>query len=435
MGAGASTANPQDVNLLNDCLNEAKSRFRDDPNIIINDLQDSLLVELSSERLSALLPVLQVAIVKYTDERVNNISHTEACEAAVRAGRSVFSAGKTLRPVLSPSSPKGDFTSPNSFPPSPGPLPSPISQSQTIVATPTVATATSITTQPIVDEQTERIKNNNFDPMPTEEEKKKWRTPRVRGRGKVHRGPRNPVPQSKLFLSGLRSSYEEAEIGGGTMYTTEVSLYEDGTAELGNHDIGQRGRQVHRRQRRGDGFSDALFWGGYEYYDGTWKLIENGGDSMDNNVDGGSGEGGGGGENKTVSSRTFLLSLTKITTQPSDPYSSERAERDINVSFILTENKSIKSTTTINKSSNSNQILIQDENGDHVEVKTNENSDHVDKQNAAAEEGKEQEKNQVQKTNQNESSSLSLSNIQGELNVRFKDLRVGNEVPSTSTSD
>jgi len=244
MGAGASTANPQDVNLLNDCLNEAKSRFRDDPNIIINDLQDSLLVELSSERLSALLPVLQVAIVKYTDERVNNISHTEACEAAVRAGRSVFSAGKTLRPVLSPSSPKGDFTSPNSFPPSPGPLPSPISQSQTIVATPTVATATSITTQPIVDEQTERIKNNNFDPMPTEEEKKKWRTPRVRGRGKVHRGPRNPVPQSKLFLSGLRSSYEEAEIGGGTMYTTEVSLYEDGTAELGNHDIGQRGRQV-----------------------------------------------------------------------------------------------------------------------------------------------------------------------------------------------
>jgi len=156
---------------------------------------------------------------------------------------------------------------------------------------------------------------------------------------------------------------------------------------------------------------------------------------MDNNVDGGSGEGGGGGENKTVSSRTFLLSLTKITTQPSDPYSSERAERDINVSFILTENKSIKSTTTINKSSNSNQILIQDENGDHVEVKTNENSDHVDKQNAAAEEGKEQEKNQVQKTNQNESSSLSLSNIQGELNVRFKDLRVGNEVPSTSTSD
>jgi hypothetical protein len=428
MGAGASSASPQDVTLLNECLNATKSRYRDDPKVIIQDLQNdsSLWVNVSSDRLDALLPVLQAAISKYSDERVNNMSHTEACEAALVAGRSVFSAGKTGRPVLTPLPTQdlnkvqeeiSEFNKPlPAFPPTPGPALGSTTSTSNESNKPQQQSMLKVQTQQEVTTEEAVTSSSSFDKRserePTDEEKKKWRQPRPKGRTKVHRRPENLAKSAVVKLSGLRSSYEDAEIGGGTMYTTEVTLYDDGTAELGNHDIGQRGRKVHRRQRRGDGFSDALFWGGYEYYDGTWKLIE------ENVVNNGGGSGGGGGG---VGCNRYLITLTKLSTKPSDPYSSETGQRDVSASFILTEMQPCDNNTTMLKQAPVNLI---DEGGELLETKKDD-----DEVVGAA------EKQQTQSTHllQNENCSLILSDLEGDLHIKFKELRSGGNISQSVT--
>jgi hypothetical protein len=140
------------------------------------------------------------------------------------------------------------------------------------------------------------------------------------------------------MLAGLRSCFEEAEIGGGTLYTTALDLYEDGSCEFGSHDVGQRGRQVTRRARRGQSFSEAFFWGGYEYFKGTWAAAEPP-ETTAGTVDA-SGTGGDGGGRESVGGgegRYFRVTLTSMRTQPSDPYNSDRTEREVTGSFLVRE--------------------------------------------------------------------------------------------------
>lgn len=63
------------------------------------------------------------------------------------------------------------------------------------------------------------------------------------------------------------------------------------------------------QRRRGASFSEALFWGGYEYYQGKW--IKDG--------------------------ETYRVAITSVKTKPSDPYCSEREEREVAATFTAHE--------------------------------------------------------------------------------------------------
>lgn len=220
---------------MTECLNSIKDSFQDkEPKVLISQLQSSFLNDIPIERLNSLLPVLEASVTKYCEERNNNkIEHVEACDLALNAGRVVFSTTKQKLPSLSSSLPPSNNE--NKAEENTSSIPSEVLPSSS-----TPFTMIGNDSKPL---PTSAATPSNDSNQYTDEDKKKWRAPKVRSKGKRRHRP-NPIPQSKLMISGLSSQYEEAEIGGGTMYTTEVSLYEDGTVELGNHDIGQRGRQV-----------------------------------------------------------------------------------------------------------------------------------------------------------------------------------------------
>lgn len=99
MGAGASTAAPQDIALLEACVNALEDK-RCSAADAIDDLMASHLAHIVPERLDALKPVLEAAVQRYFGERTTQ-SHGSAVESALVAARSCFSSGK-LPPVHSP---------------------------------------------------------------------------------------------------------------------------------------------------------------------------------------------------------------------------------------------------------------------------------------------------------------------------------------------
>lgn len=440
MGGGASTANPEDVIVLKKCIESMSSCWREESGWLEN-LTREHLSEYSPERLAALLPVLDAAVCKYVDERRFHpeISHNEAKEHALVAGRAVFTSGRpaalppvapltaagsgkalaggagspTLAPLekgpramsyVTPSGdvlqspvvasapapaspigtlkPDGTFTPKQPLPPVPRVSPgeaqarddAPAATAATNATNSVAGAATALRAAveflgPVVDE------NDAPDPPASEEaeaakkeepeismsELRRMSEARMRARARARagggrRGRRGraqpepePVTTAAQLLGGLRSYFEAAEIGGGTLYTTELSLYEDGTVELGNHDVGQRGRQVQRGAAPGEeGFSEAFFWGGYEYYTGMWTSVDAAGAGNARGEEGGAaaadaaadadaatptaaqgGQGGGGG--------VYRVSLTKCRTQPSDPYTSERCCRDVSATLVVRE--------------------------------------------------------------------------------------------------
>mmetsp|Transcript_52754 Transcript_52754/g.104686 ORF Transcript_52754/g.104686 Transcript_52754/m.104686 type:complete len:403 (+) Transcript_52754:113-1321(+) len=281
MGAGASSAAPTDIALLNQCLDCLSARDLESTTAQVEKdvlLQAPFLAEVPEERMASLLPILEAAIEKYLMERRQAQAHAEACESALAAARAVFSAGKPLRPFAATSPQKHQAAVP--------------------------------------------VEDTAAGPMLRDSSSKQSKSP-SEAQGRRRRGRDAPAkPAAKILLSALRSCYEAAEIGGGTLYTTSLDLYEDGSCEFGSHDVGQQGRQVTRSARRGQSFSEALFWGGYEYFKGTWALA----DPPETSPGGDAPRG-----------RRFRVTLTGMRTQPSDPYCSERSVREVTGSFVVQE--------------------------------------------------------------------------------------------------
>jgi len=270
MGAGASAAAPHDVALLVACIDSLKLQSTSDLGSgadakasIMSGLWSTHLASLGPEVMEKLIPVLGAAIDRYVDERAlpRDASHADAAEAALAAAHAAFTGATSPPPqaVASPGSPqRGD--EPDATPP---------------------------------------------------------RRAAAGGRGRFRRGDEAPPPPPKPMLFAQRAAYEAAEIGGGTVYTTELTLYEGGNCELGSHDVGQTGRQMHLRRTRGDSFTESMYWGGYEYYTGRWEEV------APRDADCGCAGGA-----EPHPGRSFRVVLDKARTQPSDPYCSERTIRE-----------------------------------------------------------------------------------------------------------
>jgi hypothetical protein len=153
-------------------------------------------------------------------------------------------------------------------------------------------------------------------------------------------------------------------------------------------------------ERGSDNFSDALFWGGYEYYTGTWRLSE---DVIDVNFDVNI-------INKEKNQRRFDIVFNKVNNQPSDPYSSMRSEREITASLVVTTEGNELSSYAI-RSEEEEEGYANDE-GNDIGAGAGGASD---------------------KENRSSGGGLTLSNVEG-LMVKFKELRICERQGSISES-
>jgi hypothetical protein len=260
---GASTANPQDASLLTNCLNSINDEYEAELSVLISKLKSTQLAELPQDRFDSLKPVLEASLSKYCSERKNNIDHDIASESAMIAGRTVFSSARKRLPSLSPTlsqsnedmgqSCSGHKSTEENI--SPGNNNNNYNNNKLSSADEDNNNSSSAVITRDLAAECRPLAASAPTPMMTttpdgiaitDEDRKQWRAPKARASKGRRRHKPNPTPPAKLLLFGICSQYEEAEIGGGTTYTTEISLFEDGTVELGNHDIGQRGRQVRR---------------------------------------------------------------------------------------------------------------------------------------------------------------------------------------------
>ena len=188
MGSGASTtAAPHDVVLLEACINSLQMRMRDSAATILGDLQGTFLRTVPDAKIDDLLPILEAAVYAYLEQRAEPHSkdHIEARDIAVLAAGGAFS---TL----------DDSDSPPQF------------------STPV----------PRIEEPTPAAPASPVIPSPTD-------ATSAMARRRAQRMGGEAAPKAKVaMLVASRSTFEEAEIGGGTTYTTELTLFEGGTCEV-----------------------------------------------------------------------------------------------------------------------------------------------------------------------------------------------------------
>ena len=147
--------------------------------------------------------------------------------------------------------------------------------------------------------------------------------------------------------------------GGGTAPSS-------GLVELGNHDTGSRRRQMHRQRSKRETFTDALFWGGFEYFTGTWQRVA--ANESDDKGDGGNQAGSETGLGAQAEVVTYRLTLNRVKTRPSDPYSSKSFEEDRDCSLTMTTTAAAvaaaATTTTTNTGAADNEGAFEASQGD-----------------------------------------------------------------------
>eukprot|EP00614_Pseudopedinella_elastica_P013289 CAMPEP_0172601672 /NCGR_PEP_ID=MMETSP1068-20121228/21850_1 /TAXON_ID=35684 /ORGANISM="Pseudopedinella elastica, Strain CCMP716" /LENGTH=250 /DNA_ID=CAMNT_0013402751 /DNA_START=103 /DNA_END=851 /DNA_ORIENTATION=- len=236
MGAGASAA--ADARLLTICLDSIRTRADEEsPSVLIAEMRTTHLAELSQEQVDQLLPVLEAAIEKYLSSRRQGEHHGEAKERAVVTARAMFSSPKPLRPVSQSLETLPSLNSAEGAQLLGGGLAplAPIESGKNLQED--LAKAATAKARP--PDSPARVEPASTAPEP--EPVRADPPPRRRGRG---RREKTPPPPAAVLACASMSTFEVAEIGGGTTFTTELTLYEDMTCELGSHDVGAQSRQV-----------------------------------------------------------------------------------------------------------------------------------------------------------------------------------------------
>ena len=250
MGAGASSAAPHDIALLGAVLDSLRTRNAELAVAIVSDIRSTFLVALPAARAEALMPVLEAAVESYLEARSANpeTTHAEAKESALVVAGKVFASPK-LKPVVGGAAAAVASSDPTTVlapPPISGSSRSPLQPpgSDAVAVPPKTAAAVAVvppSTAPIVavppSAAVAGTPSNaavaasaaaapnatpaaapNASPSRSGSSMAERRRARIMGGGEPGGEPDALIP----FLVASRSAYEEAEIGGGTVYTTEL---------------------------------------------------------------------------------------------------------------------------------------------------------------------------------------------------------------------
>jgi len=246
MGAGASSAAPHDVALLVAIIDSLRTRQAEGITSILEELRSVYLDALPAARSEALKPVLEAAVAKYLEARNadQNATHEAAKEASLAAAGFAMSKPKTdsqSSPKSSasrespPTSPDSNLVTakpppiPNTPPraqPSPG-APAPVNDSSEAPhvesgessLSSAVSTDTPIEASVAVSPSTAASPPS---PSPQPSRKGGRNTSSMAERRRARQGKETAAEPLVPFLVASRSSFESAEIGGGTVYTTEL---------------------------------------------------------------------------------------------------------------------------------------------------------------------------------------------------------------------
>ena len=274
MGAGASSAAPEDVEILTSFLESLREDGK------LNEVTDAAVKAhleakigvgdyentedgLPSARRAMLLVILKAAAERYVEiSRLPNTIELESREQAMKVARALFSSGSPLKNRTSTirQSDKDDHMT---LSPNANQLPIKLATTLTSAGKSAEVLKEEVAANPIADPGAAvplPQSDSNADLDLTTIEGRATARRRARSKGPTgdrcddtrssggycsvtsHAPARLSVGQNggKLMLAGIASGFEDAAIGGGTHFVTEIALYENGEAELGNHDVSIR---------------------------------------------------------------------------------------------------------------------------------------------------------------------------------------------------
>jgi hypothetical protein len=245
MGAGASSAAPHDVALLVAIIDSLRTRQAEASATLIEDLRRVYLDALPAARAEALKPVLEAAVVKYLEARKadQDATHEAAKEASLAAAGFAFSTPKSDSNNVSPKSAVSRESPPNSpdsdlVAAKPPPIPNTPPRAQASPAAPAPAnncleppaeSGNSSVAADVADTPTEAstavsptAAASPPSPSPQPSRKGGRNGSTMAERRRARQGKETVAEPLVPFLDASRSSFESAEIGGGTVYTTEL---------------------------------------------------------------------------------------------------------------------------------------------------------------------------------------------------------------------
>lgn len=271
MGAGASSAAPEDVEILTSFLGSLREHGK------LNEVTDAAVKAhleakigvgddentedgLPSARRVMLLVILKAAAERYVEiSRLPNTIELESREQAMKVARALFSSGSPLKNRTSPIR-QSDKDNQMPLSPNANQLPIKLATTPTSAGKSAEVVKEEVAARPTADPGAAfpfPQSDGNADLDLTTIEGRATARRRARSKGQTgdsghdtsgsggccsvasHAPARISVGQNggKLVLAGIASGFEDAAIGGGTHFVTEIALYENGEAELGNHDV------------------------------------------------------------------------------------------------------------------------------------------------------------------------------------------------------